>query len=52
MPTRGAVFASASEQLTDPEAAWSAGTFGAIAEFTRDTDGGRPSLRASAPTSR
>src|SRR3954453_9562755 len=26
------------EQLADPEAQWSLGTFGAIAEFMRDTD--------------
>ena len=33
----GNVLALASEQLTDPQAGWSIGTFGAIAEFTRDT---------------
>src|SRR4051812_20570195 len=27
-----------SEQLADPEAQWSLGTFGAIAEFMRDAD--------------
>ena len=26
------------DQLTDVETAWSVGTFGAIAEFTRDAD--------------
>lgn len=35
------------QQLSDPEAAWSLGTFGAIAEFTRDADEAADFLRTA-----
>ena len=49
MPAAASVFELITAQLDDPQAQWSLGTFGAIAEFMRDPDEPASVSRESIP---